>query len=337
MGQNQSTGAMGERLHAMCASHIGGKDGLARLGMLRDMVGSWRSQTVACPLTVSISSDSRVAPLVARVVEELRRSSPESLEIVVHEGERLSQFQHYRLMLRGFAELGGEGGATTWVLFTDDDDVWHPRRVEHYKAGLRWLSEHGVMDKVLALRARAILIGPFQGSDVERALRSGHVTRQDRGHEHWMFCCKASTLQDFVERAGEELLADKYCDMYLIKYLAYSEGNKCADVEVTHAQDWGGALYAYRHGAASRHRASICDGSAEAEAEAVRQMVVLAYSELVRGTTSDQLTRKLTAFVKEAYGVVAKSTFLQACRRLVRSGAVDAFVDSPMPGARCCR
>ena len=320
---------MGEKLHVICASHIGVEGGPARLSMLRDMVGSWRSQTVRCLLTVSMSCDARVAPLVAHVVEQLRRSSP-GLAITVREGERLSQFQHYRLILRSFADVNGGGSEGLWVLFTDDDDVWHPRRVEHYLGVVLWLGEHGELDRVLAVRSRAVLIGPFEGIDVEGALLSGRVKRDDIGQEHWMFCCRATTLKDFVERADEQLIADKFCDMYLIKYLAYSEGNKCADMAETGAKEWDGALYAYRHGS-KRHGAGLCGGDAVSQVEAVRHMVVLAYSEMLRRSTPDMLARKVSAYVKETYGVMASDAVLRACRRLARSGAVDAFIHSPMP------
>ena len=261
-------------LHALCASHIS-EGGTARLRAFRGMVGSWRSQTSrdACPLLVSMSCDAGIAPLVTRVVEQLLRESGGDLRITVHVGERHSQFQYYRSLVKGASPLvppsgvpreGFQMGGAPWVMFTDDDDVWHPQRVEYYLNGIAEL-EVEPSERVLALCVRGVAIGPFQGSDVERAIACGQVKtgkRNEHGLEHWMFSCRVSTLEDFVDRAGEELIADRYCDMYLVKYLAYSEGFMCGEIPVQASADamppmWEGALYAYRH-----EQRCVCAGHA---------------------------------------------------------------------------
>ena len=332
-------------LHALCGSHISNGDA-ARLGALRGMVGSWRLQTSrdACPLLVSMSCDAGIAPLVTRVVEQLLRESGGDLRITVHVGERHSQFQHYRSLVKGASPIvppsgvpreGFQRGSAPWVMFTDDDDVWHPRRVEYYLNGIAEL-EVEPSERVLALCVRGVAIGPFQGSDVERAIACGKVKtskRNDHGLEHWMFGCRVSTLEDFLDRASEELIADRYCDMYLVKYLAYSEGFMCGEIPVQASADamppmWEGALYAYRH---ERGAARFDQGMPESEI--VRHLVVLAYIELTGGTP-DMLRRKLVAAVEKSYGFKASDRFLRACRELVESGEVDAFVKSPMPDAR---
>ena len=170
---------------------------------------------------------------------------------------------------------------------------------------------------------------------MERAIASGQVktSKREHGLEHWMLSCRASALEDFVDRADEELIADRYCDMYLVKYLVYSEGFKCGELMrpacAPDASEWDGALYAYRHEPGGRR---FDEGMPESEI--VRHLVVLAYVELPGMLrTPDMLRRKLVACVEKSYGFKASGRFLRACRELVDSGAVDAFVNSPMPGA----
>ena len=73
------------------------------------------------------------------------------------------------------------------------------------------------------------------------------------------------------------------------------------------------------------------------EVEAVRNMVVLAYSKMPRRSTPDMLARMVSEYAKETHPAMASGAFLRACRRLARSGAVDAFIHSPMPGLTALR
>ncbi len=43
---------------------------------------------------------------------------------IIREGRKMSQFEHYKAL----AQL--DRGDETWVMFTDDDELWHKARAE---------------------------------------------------------------------------------------------------------------------------------------------------------------------------------------------------------------
>ena len=122
--------------------------------------------------------------------------------------------------------------------------------------------------------------------------------------------------------------------MYLVKYLAYSEGFKCAEVAVESpdASEWDGTVYAYRHTPCAR---GFDEGMPESEI--VRHLVVLAYVELpgMLGTP-DMLRRKLVACVEKSYGFKASGRFLCACRELVDSECIRGGRVREEPNAWRC-
>merc|ERR1719324_1644049 len=116
------------------ASHI---DSEIRLRHLRTCLKSVEHQ-VALPraMFVGISaSEDRYADvrcLLGRVFENIEARG---CEVQVRlSSVRLTQFQHYRALL---PKMRGADGASSWVLFTDDDDLWHPRRVQTYAEGIQ--------------------------------------------------------------------------------------------------------------------------------------------------------------------------------------------------------
>ncbi|CAL8469606.1 g9147 [Coccomyxa elongata] len=78
----------------------------------------WKEQTWEVPLIVSMSFEESVEGVISL-------SEMEGLTIIRH-GRKMSQFEHYKAL----AEL--DWGDGTWVMFTDDDDLWHEARAEAY-------------------------------------------------------------------------------------------------------------------------------------------------------------------------------------------------------------
>lgn len=106
---------------ALCASHI---DSDERRDFLVRMLQSVARQTLPIKMHLSISSSLEDFP---RWSESLCAFST---WLHVHTREsKMTQFQHYRALRD---ELVDEEQTTTWCLFTDDDDVWDPWRVEEY-------------------------------------------------------------------------------------------------------------------------------------------------------------------------------------------------------------
>ena len=86
------------------------------------MLESWRQQSFSLELSVSISFDPVLRPRV---------NSPVMHCLIISEQHTSrSQFQHYaHLVTLDFP-------VNTHVMFTDDDDLWHPERSLHYAEAL---------------------------------------------------------------------------------------------------------------------------------------------------------------------------------------------------------
>ena len=120
------------------ATHVGS---LQRVEALRHCIQSIQAQSQSPALYLSWSAASpdiakRVKGMLA--TEGLNSGSHSCGGGCFYQEEKRSQFQHYEILAHRIkadeaatAERDGVS-ITTWVLFSDDDDVWHPNRLEFY-------------------------------------------------------------------------------------------------------------------------------------------------------------------------------------------------------------
>lgn len=178
-----------------------------------------------------------------------------------------SQFQHLRaalaqgereLMRRWQIEPNGAGGyskQSVWVVFGDDDDLWHSRRVSAYMKAMR---NHQTLDAVAAFaslgrvnvvksaRGSGKFVMPEEPSEVDDILLGGKqlyrlddmaecqkawksLSDKDRAcdmdvaldlpMEYFDFCPRLRVFREFLDGASEELLAHHYCDIAFLKYM----------------------------------------------------------------------------------------------------------------------
>lgn len=130
------------RLIGLLAAHFATFDS-SRLDRLRRLLRSVQEQTCKSPLLLSWSvedppSDGSafkegMAAEAKAVIQEFETKG------VVHSLPQLrgrrSQFQHYA-RLRETLKRHVSSDDEPWVFFSDDDDVWHPRRTEEYLAAI---------------------------------------------------------------------------------------------------------------------------------------------------------------------------------------------------------
>ena len=116
------------RVVVFLASHI---DTAERAAALQQCLRSIQGQTTYATLHISWSASTpELADGVAALLEELLTAA-ERANCFRHDAA-LSQFEHLRFLQTTADEqakraLQGAALPTTWILFTDDDDVWHPR------------------------------------------------------------------------------------------------------------------------------------------------------------------------------------------------------------------
>ncbi|KAI9027923.1 hypothetical protein DFJ74DRAFT_765907 [Hyaloraphidium curvatum] len=97
---------------------------------MKDMLSSWANQTIPAALLMHGSAAPDIKPVADRELEKLGHL--ERLFVEVEEG-RASQFQHYRSCCMRMIECFGlEEACKFWVVFSDADDIWSPRRLERY-------------------------------------------------------------------------------------------------------------------------------------------------------------------------------------------------------------
>ena len=318
---------------ALCASHL---TSMPRLKALMEMVNSWRGQVAEIPLRLSVSCDPVMTQVTTRVIEQLTlEHGSHGLSVDFVGSTRRSQFEHYRDIARSTS--------IEWVMFSDDDDVWHPERSLHVIAGIQHIEDlKPTNENVLSIRVAGAVEGDLDrgtAEAVERAMEIGEITAMPEAHdEYWMFACRLKTLQDFVERADTKLIKSPYCDMYFLRYtfsktlrslnsdnsdnvcicryLRCSIGYQVLHVPLLISSRW---TYAYR-GIPRVRRVTKKEISHTAE-----EHLALLYAVMPLGR-QDAATRERKA---RAHGIPVGRE--REWTRLVDGGAIDAYVFSPMP------
>lgn len=129
------------RAQAACflASHVASR---RRLTQLRETIRCIKSQTQPAWLHLSwFSPDAELAD----AVKSMLASEGVSSESHHQQPQQLSQFEHYRFLAFHVKKLEERQSvwSTTWVLFSDDDDVWHPMRLQFYCLLLEQVGDKG--------------------------------------------------------------------------------------------------------------------------------------------------------------------------------------------------
>ena len=295
---------------ALCASHIGN---VRRASYMRSMLRSWSRQTWRPHMYLSISWDEHVTPIVERVLHEME--AEEDLTILRQGQKRMSQFEHYNDISKRLS------GDDTWVFFSDDDDLWHEHR-----AAVLMSSVLSASDDILSIKMSGTVTGKVGGetsADIWGALEAGRMHALEAiQEEYWMYSCRLGALKDFVGRASPELLAHPYCDMYLVKYLKYSEGFKTGLMSLPPGVEW---LYAYRDDVGRGDQVSNRSIMGMTDA-GLRNVMIAIYASLPHGYHDEGVHRKKArASCGQFEPGMKKGT------RMVRQGRLDAFVFSPMP------
>jgi hypothetical protein len=198
---------------ALCASHIASPE---RLVVMKSMLLSWCAQSVALPLWISISyATDELRAAGTRLFAEFR--APKGVELVVLQNKTSkSQFQHYAgLVARFRAKFGSdlEAARRTWLLFTDDDDTWHPQRARVYFHRLDSLGS-------AARRVTEVIIErpapDSQQHHKEHQLKQAQVQLMPEYHA---CAVRMAALAAFVDDSRSQLLGCSYADLFFVRFL----------------------------------------------------------------------------------------------------------------------
>eukprot|EP00611_Tribonema_gayanum_P028297 TRINITY_DN7236_c0_g1_i1.p1 TRINITY_DN7236_c0_g1~~TRINITY_DN7236_c0_g1_i1.p1 ORF type:complete len:371 (-),score=19.47 TRINITY_DN7236_c0_g1_i1:24-1136(-) len=186
---------------ALGGAHISTAHGVCEL---KRLINSIHRQTRPCPTVLSISSEEAVQ----RDVESLSSDHGISALTVLHSPSRLSQFRHYVRAAKYAASAQGRSRlGEVWVIFTDHDDEWHPRRVETVaEEVLTACSERGDGSSC------SYVCFPCEWvEDGKREMTVAH-------NEYWSYAVRFPEFEDFLARLNARQLDSPYCDLLLVDH-----------------------------------------------------------------------------------------------------------------------
>ena len=208
----------------------------SRLLSLERCLNSLAAQTVPVRVYVAWHASSvRLRRATLQLLDAFSNASPLP-PMLIESASPLSQFQHLDAARRALAAESWVTAAT-WVLFTDDDDISAPDRVERYAAVIarKDLPSHVpcvlctrvAMRCVNAKKKRAQAESDLHArliasaSDVDAALRDGDAEIREM-HEWWCYAVKLDAIEQFLDRQPPGLLAHRLADLRFRQWLAAS-------------------------------------------------------------------------------------------------------------------
>jgi hypothetical protein len=219
-------------MHVLIPCHVDTEDRIFQLVQCMKSV-SLQTDTNACAMVGVSSPHMGLRSIIHGLLCSLNAKRPGiRWYVLVHE-QRRSQFEHFRDLL---ANISDPIDKDAWLMFLDDDDMFHPKRVELFRreAATKFLRDCDRLvfncgDKLLldsdTIGENPVQLDefvldkgssePWKGSDelsvVTELVNGDDVERWDVG-EYFDFCMHASILRRFLEITPPQILAHKYCD-----------------------------------------------------------------------------------------------------------------------------
>ena len=209
-------------LGTLLASHISSRQ---RLEYLRQALQSIGSQAV--PPDVLVVSWYAEEPLAGEVATALRTVRLPLRLRSLRQRRRLSQYGHLREALAAFeleAPRDAAGAAASWLLFSDDDDLWHPQRGRLARLACAQASA----EPPLAAgepRTRALAFGiyayPVEAAaqeakttaHVDQALDARKAAIWLGASEVFQYAVRPALLRTFLRAESEAVLSHRFADV----------------------------------------------------------------------------------------------------------------------------
>jgi hypothetical protein len=185
---------------------------------MNEMIESWKTQSHQIPLYISVCIDENLKTIFNHYLETKWKIN--DLTFFVSE-EIISQFQHYKKLCEILIEKYNKN---TWIVFTDDDDIWDKDRILYFKTlvdNLKKLNKENSVSHIQIPTHCVNYKDDFDDTYEMRNLNHIEVSNINSSHQHldyWQFSCQLKYLKDFIENCNEELLNDGYCNLYFVKY-----------------------------------------------------------------------------------------------------------------------
>ncbi len=163
---------MSSKLYTLCASHI---SNIQRFILFDKMLESVDDQTVTIKLFVSISFDTGLENDVDNFIKKWPQHT------FYKRANKISQFRHYSLLVEDLLEILCPN---VGIIFTDDDDLWAPKRVETY---MKCMHMHNVYTFIIS---NSIIKGPNLNDSIKVDCK-----------EYYSICTTLKNAESFIIRA----------------------------------------------------------------------------------------------------------------------------------------
>ena len=176
------------KIICLCGVHINEEKDYE---LLLKMLESWKNQYLPIELYLSLSVNDNLK----LNYEELKH---DNLNLFINDGS-LSQFEHYKFIVSNMEKKNG-----CWVIFTNYNDVWE-------------------MNRSCAFNCLINLYNTLKFKDNKKPLYLKYDGEKSYDINHNSFCCSLENFENFIFNIDDELLKNKMCGLYFIKYLNLNE------------------------------------------------------------------------------------------------------------------
>jgi hypothetical protein len=198
-----------------------------RLDYIKELFPTIEKQSQKCPIFISWSSEDEECKLKMEALLEETKSIT-----VLFSKTKLSQFQHYQKLLSTIKD-------ETYIMFSDDDDLWASNRVERMKISLDYVlmkMENKFSRIVFPYFAKLYPSGKTKHNKYQKGDTNIIV-------DHWASIIPSSVLKEFFHITSKSMIANRYCDTrFCIFTASYKSGNLNQSVIVNDLKP----LYIYR-------------------------------------------------------------------------------------------
>ena len=231
MGSRPHRGS--DMLVAIVASHI---DSLHRWKFFMQMINTVSTQSESLDaFYIGISFPSKYMQQIyesrLNTVRDLLSGVCSRLTITQTRAQ-CSQGKMWQRMVRRYPALADPN---TWILFSDDDDLWHKDRVAMYLHGMQTVRQCPPLQRMLVSNIRSNVYvtsdretRDVKVEDVDVLLESGEM-RLGSQSNYWDLCIRGTIFCEFMNIANDFILQDPTFDVLLRHYIcAYDSPNgKC--------------------------------------------------------------------------------------------------------------
>ncbi|CAJ1375767.1 unnamed protein product [Effrenium voratum] len=232
------------RVCGVLSSHVGDEQRLRRLQncLASAAQGPGLGPGLAAFFAVFSAGSEALASAAEKALEALRAALAPRPVRWLRQTERGSQFYDLRVLFR---EVLAKEPAGTWLLFSDDDDLWGPARVPIYYSVIDQHARKSGVTAVCAthkVRPKDRRKVAATQQEVGKHLKSGDAVICGGVHqeeEFFDFACPCESLGVFLEMCNEETLRHPFCDLRFTRFLQeYYEGGKAMYIPTDKAEHW---------------------------------------------------------------------------------------------------